>query len=138
MPDWFTLHVAALVLVAALFGGMLAFMALFTPMVFRALPRDTATSFLRALFPVYYRVCGILSLTAALPLVPAHAYMAEIAVLVLVAVGFILSNVVLRPALDRARNAHDDPRFRRLHRLSLAIHLVQFAAVAVVLVRLAQ
>jgi Domain of unknown function (DUF4149) len=138
MPDWFTLHVAALLLIAALFGGMLAFMTVFTPLVFARLPEGAAGPFLRAVFPVYYRVCGVLSLLAALPLVPAHAYMPEVATLVLVAGGFVIANTVLRPAAERARDDGRDTRFRRLHRVSVLLHLVQFGAVTVVLVRLAQ
>ncbi len=138
MPDWFTLHIAALLLIAALFGGMLAFMGLFTPLVFTRLPEGAAGPFLRAVFPVYYRVCGILSLLAALPLVPARAYMPEVTTLVLVAGGFIAANTVLRPAAERARDDGRDARFRLLHRVSVLLHLVQFGAVTVVLVRLAQ
>jgi Domain of unknown function (DUF4149) len=138
MPDWLTLHIVALLLLAALFGGMLAFMAVFTPLAFARLPAETAGAFIRSVFPVYYRVCGILSLLAALPLVPAHAYMAEVATLVLVAGGFVLANAVLRPAAERARAEGRDARFRRLHRVSVLLHLVQFGAVTIVLVRLAQ
>ena len=138
MPDWLTLHIVALLLLAALFGGMLAFMAVFTPLVFARLPAETAAKFIRAVFPVYYRVCGILALLAALPLVPAHAYMGEIATLVLVAGGFVTANAVLRPAAERAREGGGDARLRLLHRASVLLHLIQFAAVAVVLVRLVQ
>jgi len=138
MPDWLTLHVIALVLVAALFGGMLSFMALFTPLIFRKLPEATAGAFIRDVFPVYFRVCGIVSLLAALPLVPAQAYMTEIAVLPIVAAGFVFASKVLRPAIDRARENQNDAGFRRLHRTSVLIHLIQFIAITVVLVRLAQ
>jgi hypothetical protein len=138
MLDWFTLHVAALVLVAALFGGMLAFMAVFTPLIFAKLPEETARLFIRAVFPVYYRVGGVVALLAALPLVPAHAYMAEIATLVVVAACFVLANTVLRPAAERARDGGRESHFRLFHRLSVLLHLAAFVAVAVVLVRLAQ
>lgn len=138
MADWFTLHIGALVLVAALFGGMLFFMAVFTPLVFRKLPEDAAPPFLRAVFPIYYRVCGVLALLAALPLVPAQAYPSEIVVMVLVAAGFVVANTVLRPAIDRARDATNEGRFRILHRTSVVLHLIQFPAVLYVLMRLAQ
>ena len=70
MFDWLTLHVIALMLVAAQFGGILLFAALITPLAFRVLPDEPRGDFLRAVFPVYYRVMGILALIAALPLVP--------------------------------------------------------------------
>jgi Domain of unknown function (DUF4149) len=138
MFSWFTFHVTALVVVAALFGGMLMFMAVFAPLVFRTLPEATAAAFMRALFPVYYRVGGVLALIAALPLVPARSYMPEIAILIVVAAGFVVANKLLRPRLNRARDESRTGDFRRLHGASMLLHLAQFLAVAVVLVRLAQ
>ena len=58
MFDWFTLHIAALVVTAAIFGAMLFFMAFFTPMVFRHLEREAAGAFMRKVFPTYYGVMG--------------------------------------------------------------------------------
>lgn len=138
MPDWLTLHVVALVLVAALFGGMLMFAALFTPLIHQKLPADTAVGFTREVFPVYYRVMGILALVAVLPLVPAQAYWTEIAMLVTTAVGFVFANLVLRPQVNAARDGKNDGRFRLLHRVSVLLNLAQFVLVAIVLIRLAQ
>lgn len=137
MPDWITLHVIGLIVVAALFGGMLFFMAVFAPAMFRKLPNETARAAIRAIFPVYYRVCGVTALVAALPLVPA-AYGGEVATLVLVAGGFVFANVALRPAIERASENGNDGRVRRLHFASVLLHLVQFTAVTVILIRLAQ
>lgn len=137
MPDWITLHIIGLIVVAALFGGMLFFMAVFAPLTFRKLPEETARGFIRAVFPVYYRICGVTALVAALPLVTA-AYRGEVAALVLVAAGFVFANAVLRPAIERASENGDEGRVRRFHLASVLLHLVQFAAVAVILVRLAQ
>jgi len=95
MPDWLTLHVVALVLVAALFGGMLMFAALFTPLIHQKLPADAAVGFTREVFPVYYRVMGILALVAVLPLVPAQAYWTEISMLVTTAVGLAIAGFAI-------------------------------------------
>lgn len=138
MPDWLTLHIAALILVAALFGGMLMFAALFTPLIFKKLPSDTAVGFIREVFPAYYRVMGILSLVAVLPLVPAQAYWTEISMLVITAAGFVFANLVLRPQVNAARDENKDGKFRLLHRVSVVLNLIQFALVTIVLVRLAQ
>ncbi|MGI9387034.1 MAG: DUF4149 domain-containing protein [Methyloligellaceae bacterium] len=138
MFGWLTLHVLALLLVAVQFGGILLFAAMVTPLVFRHLPAETAALFLRGVFPVYYRVMGILALVAALPLVPGQSYMGEISALVAVALGYVVLNTILRPAAEKARDENRRGAFRRLHRLSVAVHLVQFAVISVVLVRLAQ
>ena len=66
MGDWLTLHVASLVLIAAAFGGMSFFMALFAPAVFRFLPREDAAVFMRSLFPTYFLAMGFVSLIPAL------------------------------------------------------------------------
>lgn len=137
MPDWLTLHIAGLILVAALFGGMLMFAALFTPLIHRKLPSETAVGFTREVFPVYYRVMGILSLVAVLPLVSAQ-YWTEISMLVITATGFVFANLVLRPQVNAARDENKDGKFRLLHRISVLLNLVQFVLVTIVLIRLAQ
>ena len=138
MPGWLTVHIIGMILVAAQFGGMLFFAALFTPLVFRKLPRDTAASFLRGVFPAYYRVMGIVSLVAALPLGLAQGYKPEVAMLVAVAAGFVFANTVLRPRIERAREAGRDTAFRNLHRASVILNMAQFVLVTIVLIRLAQ
>lgn len=138
MFDWFTFHVLSLVLVAALFGGMLFFAALFAPMVFRKLPREDAAALMRGIFPIYHRVMGIVAILALLPLAPQWSYGPEVATLAVVAAGFIFANTVLRPRIDAARDSEDKAVFRRLHRASVIINMAQLVAVTVVLIRLAQ
>ena len=138
MFDWLTLHVAALVAVAAAFGGMAFFAMVFAPMVFRALERHEAGRFMRAMFPVYYTTTATVLAVAALLLVPGQSYAVEVSVLAAVALVFVLLRTVLLPHINRLREAGDEAAFGRLHRTSVVINLVQFAAVAVVLVRLAQ
>ena len=50
---------------AALFGGMTFFRALFAPLVFINLPRETAAEFMRALFPKYFLTLGLVTLAPA-------------------------------------------------------------------------
>jgi hypothetical protein len=138
MFDWFTFHVLSLVLVAALFGGMLFFAALFAPLVFSKLPREDAAAFMRGIFPVYHRVMGIVAIVAILPLAPQWSYGPEVATLAIVAAGFLFANTVLRPRIDAARESGRTSVFRRLHRASVILNMAQLIAVAVVLVRLAQ
>ncbi len=137
MGDWLTLHVAALVLIAATFGGMLFFMAVFAPAVFRFLPRDDAARFMRALFPVYFLVLGIVSLLPALILLTVPSYRPEALILLAVAAIFFGQRFALLPALNRSRETGEDGRASRLHRISVLLHLGQWIAVAVALVRLA-
>ena len=137
MGDWLTIHVGALVLVAAIFGGMLFFMALFAPAVFRFLPRETAARFMRQLFPVYFRVMGIVTVLPTLCLLGFSSYRPEALTLLAVAAVFFAQRYALLPLLNRRREAGDETGAKALHKLSVVIHLLQWAAVAVALVRLA-
>jgi riboflavin transporter FmnP len=138
MFEWLTLHVASLVLTALLFGTMAALMGLFTRWVFKFLKGDAAGEFLGKVFPSYYRTGTVIAILAAAPLLPGQSYGVEIGVLLGVAAAFILSVRFLLPLMGRAKEAGDKKRFAALHGISQALHLTQFAGVAVVLVRLAQ
>jgi len=133
MGDWLTIHVGALVLVAAIFGGMFFFMALLAPAAFRFLPRETAAPFMRQLFPVYFRVMGIVTVLPTLCLLGFPSYRPEALTLLAVAAVFFAQRYALLPLLNRRREAGA----KALHKLSVVIHLLQWAAVAVTLVRFA-
>ena len=135
--EWLTLHVVALVLVATLFGGMTFFMAFFAPMVFKALPRDVAATFMRALFPKYFSVMGVAALLPLVVLLPIPAYRSEGYAMAAVAALFVGSRALLLPVLEWRRAAGDDRGAAALHRASVLIHLGQWVTVAAVLVRLA-
>jgi hypothetical protein len=136
--EWMTLHVIAAVLTAAAFGGMLFFMTCFAPTVFRTLERAEAARLMRAIFPLYYVTLAIVLAVAGLSLLPAKSYGSELTLLATVVVLFLLLRFLLLPRIDRARDLEDRTTFGRLHRLSVVVNLIQFMAVAVVLVRLLQ
>jgi hypothetical protein len=137
MFDWFTLHIAALVVTAALFGGMTFFMASFAPLVFINLPRETAAGFMRALFPQYFLTLGLVALLPTAILLAIASYRPEGIALAAVAALFFASRALLLPALNRAREAGQTRRADALHRASVLIHLLQWAITTIVLVRLA-
>lgn len=130
-------------LVAATLGAMLFFAGAVAPTVFRALPPEHAARFLRTLFPVYYVVLLAAS-TLALALALAGAGgSTEAALLVFTALGFAFARWVLVPGINAARDAQNAGdaaaarRFAGLHRLSVALNLLQMLALAWVLVLLA-
>ena len=55
----------AVLLAAASLGAMLFFSVVVAPTVFKALPADYAGTFLRALFPVYFLLNGLVAAVAA-------------------------------------------------------------------------
>ena len=96
----------------ALMGSMVFFAAVIAPLVFQVLEPEQGGAFLRRVFPRFYRFG-------------------------LVGVAFLLSDQVLTPALNRARDANlggDEAagkRFDMLHKLSVRIFSVQALAVLV-------
>tara|TARA_R110002110_G_scaffold156084_6_gene350971 strand:- start:1330 stop:1758 length:429 start_codon:yes stop_codon:yes gene_type:complete len=131
-----------LVLVAAIFGGMLFFALVVTPVIFTALQPDASGVLIRKMFPVYYLYMGVLSALATLTVTFTHEV--EAVVLAAVAGLFWLSRQILMPRIDAVREQkraeESGPAafsFKRLHRLSVAINLLQILAVLTVLVRIA-
>ena len=134
---WFTLHVIALICVAGAFGGMIFFMISFAPTVFRTLERPQAARLMRQVFPRYYMYLAVLQGAGAVVLLPAHSYGGEVGTLAIGCIVNLLLRQFLLPRIDRVRDS-DPAAFSRLHRLSVIINFGLFAAVATVLVRLAQ
>jgi hypothetical protein len=125
---------------AFVLGSMMFFSAVMAPLVFTQLEPATAGRFIRRVFPWYYLAVAAGGLVAALGLGVARPL--EAAAMAAVGGLAIFSRQLLMPAINRARdaelagNAAAGTRFQRLHRLSVAINVLQVAAVAAVIFRL--
>ena len=120
---------------------MVFFAFVYAPLVFIKLPAETAGPFIRAVFPVYYKVMGAAAFAAGLFLMP------RVESFIMIAVGavFFLVMLLLMPRINAARDASVTgagtdglaaKRFSRLHRASVIINFVQMLAVLAVVVRL--
>lgn len=138
MPDWINLHVLALIAVALQFGGMAYFAFMFTPMVFKYVDREDAAHFLRQVFPVYYRSNAVIAILPALALIPGQSYEIEVGTMLAIAASFLFSARVFVPMAAKAREENNDAKFKMIHRASVILHMIQFVAVLVILIRLAQ
>lgn len=133
------IHVAGFLLCGIALGAMLFFAGVVAPMVFRSLPADTAGSFIRRLFPVYYVVLMAVTGISALSLWGNR----EALVLAAVCGLFAFAHWGLMPRINRARDLQllgdaDEGRiFSRLHRLSVLVNTAQMLALLAVFIRLA-
>lgn len=132
------LYMLALFATALLLGSMVFFSFVVLPVAHRRLEPLAARRFVRALFPVYYKVIAALATVATLCLMAVDdRLLASAMAFVAVLAAFV--DLGLRPRIyslqDATQWGEDDARpiFRRLHRLSVLINLAQIAAVAVVL-----
>lgn len=132
-------HILSIFATGLVFGGMAFFLFGTAPLVFRVLPRETAASFVREAFALYYAVmagaAGVAALAFALSTPMDAIFMGAVAAM------FLLLRQMLIPALDalRVRAAEGDAAakrsFARLHGGSVAVSLVQLFIVGVVLSR---
>lgn len=133
------IRLIVLVLVAFVFGAMLFFAAVVTPVLFRRLSREAAGEALRRLFPVYYLVLGCAAAAAALLYaVDVSPASLDANLLAAVAAGFFFARYVLLPRINAVRPApgETNAEFRRLHRLSVLLNLAQLLIMVYVLTTL--
>ncbi|MGE0723140.1 MAG: DUF4149 domain-containing protein [Alphaproteobacteria bacterium] len=129
------MNAIALLSAGALFGGMLFFTAVFAPLVFAHLDKEVAADLIRAVFPWYYLFVVATAVVGALALAPGGAWQGW--VLAAVAGIALAARQALLPAIVAAREAGSHRRFRALHRVSVAINIVQLATAAIALAGLA-
>ncbi len=131
------LRFIALFATALCLGGMVFFAACVAPLVFSRLPAEHAGRFIRGMFPVYYLYVLGLSAAASVALIPLSLVAAGLAGAV------ALSALWLRQVLMRTINRLSDAsqagdaaagvRFKRMHRLSVIMNVLQMAVLAAVL-----
>ena len=129
------INIAALLATSLLFGGMTLYSFGFAPLVFSAMPADAAGKLLRRAFPHYYVFVFVTALVAALALLPRDMLAAGL--MAATALIAVIARQVLMPAINSARDTGAKRRFGALHGLSVALNMLQLAAVVTVLVRLA-
>lgn len=128
------LHVACLLLVAGLFGGMLLFSAGFAAFLFRYLPAQDARMLIRKAFPHFYLFVMGASGSAMVLSWRSDAFSAGWMAIVLLTAVF--ARQVLMPAINRATDSGQKNRFRWLHGLSVLLTLGHIVLSAMVLVHM--
>lgn len=125
----------ALLVTALMFGGTVLYAFGFAAFVFTALPADTAGPLIRRAFPHFYLfVIGTSAVAAA---VVAFFDPVSAAILAAIAGSGVYARQSLMPAINRATDAGDKSRFKKLHGFSVVITLAHIAAAAVVIVKVA-
>ena len=129
------MEIAALLLTALLFGGMVLYSFGFAAFVFSALPGDTAGKVIRQAFPHFYLFVLACSALAAMLLALDDGIGA--AIMAAIAVSTVYARQSLMPTINAATDAGQTTRFKWLHGLSVAITLAHIVGAGAVLVRLA-
>ena len=132
------MEVVALYVIAGTLGAMLFFAIGVAPTVFQALPAEQAGLFLRKLFPRYYLSLIIGSTAGGLLWLGTQPLASGVCLLIAVSTLWIRQWLVPRINALRDRELSGDAsageEFARLHRLSVAINMLQLLALSGILI----
>lgn len=120
---------SSLLIIAGVAGIMLFFSVAVAPTIFKVLPQEWASAYVRKFFPKYYAVLGLALLVAAV-LTP-DSWVRWVAGVC--AALFAVSLWVLTPAVNRATDQKNKRLFGWLHGLSIVINMGQLIALLYVL-----
>ena len=110
-------------LIPFLLGGLIFFSALVAPNVFNSLDEKNARVFLRGIFPKLYLYAGVLSLFVSLILFFINNYLSFI--FFIITIGYFYSRQFLMLKINEASDQKNQKEFKKLHRFSVLIFIVQ-------------
>ena len=110
-------------LIPLLLGGLIFFSALVAPNVFTSLDEKNARVFLRGIFPKLYLFAGIFSLFISLILFFINNFLSFI--YFIITIGYFYSRQFLMIKINEASDQKNQKEFKKLHRFSVLIFIVQ-------------
>lgn len=115
-------------------GGMIFFAFFMAPLVFTQLEPKEAGKFIRAVFPWYYLAFGSLFITLAILLFLSSQIIPGFVSLIC-SIGFLIARQYLMPLINKYSDSSlqgdssAGVMFERLHRISVAINMIQLIAI---------
>ena len=110
-------------LIPLLLGGLIFFSALVAPSVFSSLDEKNARVFLRNIFPKLYLYAGMFSLFISLVLFFINNFLSFI--FFIITIGYFYSRQFLMIKINEASDQKNQKEFKKLHRFSVLIFIVQ-------------
>ena len=110
-------------LIPLLLGGLIFFSALVAPSVFTSLDEKNARVFLRNIFPKLYLFAGIFSLFISLILFFINNFLSFI--FFIITIGYFYSRQFLMIKINEASDQKNQKEFKKLHRFSVLIFVIQ-------------
>ena len=133
--------IIAKLLFSALFGTMLFFSGVITPVAFKNLPEKNLSVFLRKVFPKLFALGFLLSIIGGV-LLYFNDYFHSICLSTIISLGFIINLVFLTPKINyhkdnsvgEKKSLHEK-KFAFFHRISVLIYLVQLILILTFLIK---
>ncbi len=120
------------ILISAIVGIMLFFTVVVAPTVFKVLPNEWSSAYVRSFFPKYYLALGLITFLAVFisPDLDIKVY------LLICGALFLVSLLYLTPRINAAKDNHQNRRFHFLHMTSVIINMIQLAIYIYLLTRI--
>tara|TARA_B100000614_G_C14139021_1_gene323463 strand:+ start:30 stop:401 length:372 start_codon:yes stop_codon:yes gene_type:complete len=120
-------------LVSLVLGVMLFFSFVLAPMIFKVLPPDNASVFVRAIFPYYYLVNFlILSIISAF-YIYYKTFVIDFYLILTSALLFFFNLIFLMPKINKYKDQQNEKGFKISHFVSVIINFMQLFALGIVL-----
>jgi hypothetical protein len=117
-------------LLSAMIGIMLFFTVVVAPTVFKVLPVEYSSKYVRNFFPKYYATLGLITLVCVFTAQDSNSQL----FLAICAALFALTLFFLTGKINRAKDEGKNQQFHILHGVSVAINLFQLAVFIYLLV----
>ena len=120
-------------LVSLVLGVMLFFSFVLAPMIFKVLPPDNASVFVRAIFPYYYLVnLLILSIISSF-YIYYKTFVLDFYLILISALLFFFNLIYLMPKINKYKDQQNEKGFKISHFISVIINFIQLIALGIVL-----
>ena len=121
-------------MVSLVLGIMLFFSFVLAPMIFKVLPPDNASVFIRAIFPYYYLVnLLILGLVSGFYIFY-QTFILDFYLVLTSALLFFFNLVYLMPKINKLKDERNEKAFKISHFISVVINFAQLIMLGIVLV----
>ena len=128
-------------LLSALFGMMIFFSGVITPIAFKQLPEQNLSTFLRKVFPKLFAI-GFIIATISSVILYFNEYFIPFILSTIISLGFIINLVFLTPKINFHKDnssggnkTFHEQRFTFFHRLSVFIYLIQLVLILTFLIK---
>lgn len=106
-------------------GIMIFFSFVVAPVTFKFLDEQNSRRFIRGIFPYYYILNLLLSLTIVFLFAYIKNYSINFFLIVAVCILFFISNFLLMPLINKFRDNKEDKKFKISHFISVLINFIQ-------------
>ncbi len=121
-------------LTSIILGIMLFFSFVVAPITFTVLNEEGAKKFIRKIFPYYYNINLVISLSILICFILLRTFSLSFYLILTVAILFALSNYILMPLINKYRDENQDKKFKYSHFISVVFNFIQMIFLVIILI----